>query len=153
MGDNQCGGAHVNCVEIFLTVVSGQLRLMIKKFFIFKPECKFAFFVIGEKDSWVVKGSVVRLSFNCKCSHYMHVNCKEYFNFFLRKCHYPHRKASHVTYDTSLAQWCSCVILWCPKWLVITVLFSLLKVLYFLEKHQENLTMHQKSLSPIWSIL
>lgn len=82
MGDNQSSGAHVNCAEIFLTVVSGQLRLMIKKFLIFKPECKFAFFVIGEKDSWVVKGSVVRLSFNCKCSHYMHVNCKEYFNFF-----------------------------------------------------------------------
>lgn len=82
MGDNQSGRAHVNCVEIFLTVVSGQLRLMIKKFLIFKPECKFAFFVIGEKDSWAVKGSVVRLSFNCKCSHYMHVNCKEYFNFF-----------------------------------------------------------------------
>ena len=44
MGDNQSGGAHVNCVDIFLTVVSGQLRLMIKKFLIFKPECKFAFF-------------------------------------------------------------------------------------------------------------
>lgn len=35
MGDNQSGGAHVNCVEIFLTVVSGQLRLMIKNFLIF----------------------------------------------------------------------------------------------------------------------